>query len=102
MGVQAVGCSINQSSGSMLSEAVVGKTTEQIQHLATTFEGIMNGQSPSPTDDAADMYDLPTLSAVQRVPGADQVRAAVVVGAGGRAEWVWSTVSDFAIVHTLL
>ncbi len=67
VGVQAVGCSINQSSGSMLSEAVVGKTTEQIQHLATTFEGIMNGQSPSPRD-AADMYDLPTLSAVREYP----------------------------------
>ena len=67
VGVQAVGCSINQSSASMLSEAVVGKTTVEIQHLATTFEGIMEGQSPSPRD-AADMYDLPTLSAVREYP----------------------------------
>ena len=47
VGVQAVGCSINQSSASMLSEAVEGKTPEEIRHLATAFEGIMDGVSPS-------------------------------------------------------
>ena len=67
VGVQAVGCSINQSSASMLSEAVVGKTPVEIQHLATAFEGIMDGVSPSPRDAAA-MYDLPTLSAVREYP----------------------------------
>ena len=67
VGVQAVGCSINQSSASMLSEAVVGKTTVEIQHLATTFEGIMDGTSPSASDAAA-MCDLPTLSAVREYP----------------------------------
>ena len=67
VGVQAVGCSINQSSASMLSEAVVGKTPVEIQHLATAFEGIMDGVSPSATDAAA-MYDLPTLSAVREYP----------------------------------
>ena len=67
VGVQAVGCSINQSSASMLSEAVVGKTPVEIRHLATAFEGIMDGVSPSATDAAA-MYDLPTLSAVREYP----------------------------------
>ena len=67
VGVQAVGCSINQSSASMLSEAVEGKTPEEIRHLATAFEGIMDGVSPSPSV-AADMYDLPTLSAVCEYP----------------------------------
>ena len=51
----------------MLSEAVEGKTPEEIRHLATAFEGIMNGQSASPSV-AADMYDLPTLSAVREYP----------------------------------
>ena len=67
VGVQAVGCSINQSTASMLSEAVVGKTALEIRRLATTFEGIMDGVSPSASDMAA-MYDLPTLSAVREYP----------------------------------
>ncbi len=67
VGVQAVGCSINQSTASMLSEAVVGKTVEEIRRLATAFEGIMDGVSPSGADAAA-MYDLPTLSAVREYP----------------------------------
>ena len=67
VGVQAVGCSINQSTASMLSEAVVGKTDEDIRRLAAAFEGIMDGASPS-ANDAAEMFDLPTLSAVREYP----------------------------------
>lgn len=67
VGVQAIGCSINQSAASMLSEAVVCRTPEEIRRLATAFEGIMNGVSPSASDAAA-MYDLPTLSAVREYP----------------------------------
>ena len=67
VGVQAIGCSINQSTASMLSEAVVGKTNEEIRRLATAFEGMMDGESPSASDAAA-MYDLPTLSAVREYP----------------------------------
>lgn len=67
VGVQAVGCSINQSAASMLSEAVLGKSSEDIRRLATAFEGIMDGVSPSTSDEAA-MHDLPTLSAVREYP----------------------------------
>ena len=67
VGVQAVGCSINQSTASMLSEAVVGKTAEEIRHLAGVFEGIMEGASPSASE-VAEMFDLPTLSAVREYP----------------------------------
>lgn len=67
VGVQAVGCSINQSTASMLSEAVVGKTAVEIRRLATAFEGIMDGVTPSASDAVA-MYDLPTLSAVREYP----------------------------------
>ena len=68
VGVQAVGCSINQSTASMLSEAVVGKTAEEIRRLAMAFEGIMDGDVPLGDSDAAAMYDLPTLSAVREYP----------------------------------
>ena len=67
VGVQAIGCSINQSTASMLSEAVVGKTAKEIRGLATAFEGMIDGVSPSTTEVAA-MYDLPTLSAVREYP----------------------------------
>ena len=67
VGVQAVGCSINQSTASMLSEAVVGKTTEEIRRLTTAFEDMMDGVPPSNSDTAA-MYDLPTLTAVREYP----------------------------------
>ncbi len=67
VGVQAVGCSINQSTASMLSEAVVGKTAKEIRGLAAAFEGMMDGVSPSMSDAAA-MYDLTTLSAVREYP----------------------------------
>ncbi len=67
VGVQAVGCSINQATASMLSEAIVGKTAEEMRHLAGVFEGIMEGASPSASD-LAEMFDLPTLSAVREYP----------------------------------
>ena len=92
VGVQAVGCSINQSSASMLSEAVVGKTPVEIRHLATAFEGIMDGVSPSATDAAA-MYDLPTLSAVRPLSTRCGSSARCCRGRRWRTRWagmVWS------------
>ncbi len=65
--MQAIGCSINQSTASMLSEAVVGKTVEEIRRLAAAFEGMMEGMTP-PAADAAGMNDLPTLSGVREYP----------------------------------
>ena len=67
VGVQAVGCSINRSTASMLSEAVMGKTSAEVRRLAASFEGMMNGACLSPGD-AATMRDLPTLSSVREYP----------------------------------
>ena len=67
VGVQAVGCSINRSTASMLSEAVMGETSAEVSHLAASFEGMMNGAYLSPSD-AATMRDLPTLSSVREYP----------------------------------
>ena len=67
VGVQAVGCSINRSTASMLSEAVMGKTSAEVRRLAASFEGMMNGAALSPSD-AATMRDLPTLSSVREYP----------------------------------
>ena len=67
VGVQAVGCSINRSTASMLSEAVMGKNSAEVRRLAASFEGMMNGACLSPSD-AATMRDLPTLSSVREYP----------------------------------
>jgi nitrogen fixation NifU-like protein len=67
VGVQAVGCSINQSSASMLSEALIGKTADEIGQLGEIFRNMMTGADPSP-DDAAGMVDLQNLSGVRQYP----------------------------------
>ena len=67
VGVQAVGCSINRSTASMLSEAVMGKNSAEVRRLTASFEDMMNGASLSPSD-AATMRDLPTLSSVREYP----------------------------------
>ncbi len=67
VGVQAVGCSINQATASMLSEALVGKTADEIEHLTKVFESMMHGSDPS-VDDVAVMHDLPNLSGVRQYP----------------------------------
>ena len=67
VGAQAVGCSINQSTASMLSEVVIGKTPDEIRRIATMFEDMMDGVHPSPGDTAV-MLDLPTLQGVREYP----------------------------------
>lgn len=67
VGAQAVGCSINQSTASMLSEVVIGKTPGEILHIAAVFEDMMDGACPSPGDAAA-MLELPALRGVREYP----------------------------------
>ena len=57
VGAQAIGCSINQATTSMLSEAIVGKSHLEIRRLAKSFESMMQGSDP---DDEA----LKTLSLI--------------------------------------
>ena len=67
VGAQAIGCSINQATTSMLSEAIVGKSTLEIRRLAKSFESMMRGADP---DDEAlkTMEDLPQLNGVREYP----------------------------------
>ncbi|HAL48071.1 MAG: SUF system NifU family Fe-S cluster assembly protein [SAR202 cluster bacterium] len=66
-GFQGVGCAINQASGSMLSEAVKGKTIEEIHDLRKLFDGLMQGRPPS-EEEAADLGDLAAMTAVLAFP----------------------------------
>jgi nitrogen fixation protein NifU and related proteins len=62
---QGQGCSISQSSASMMTEAVTGKRVEDAQHLATDFRGMMAGDV-GPNED--EFGDLVALKGVVKYP----------------------------------
>jgi SUF system FeS assembly protein, NifU family len=62
---QGAGCSISQSSASMMTEAVTGKTVEDAMGLATSFRGMMAGEV-EPDEDA--FGDLVALKGVVKYP----------------------------------
>ena len=58
------GCSISQSSASMLTEAVSGRTLSESRELIRQFKALMSG---TPTTDAA-MGDVESLAGVAKLP----------------------------------
>ena len=62
---QGQGCSISQSSASMLTEAVKGKPVEQARALAADFRGMMAGEV-EPTEE--EFGDLVALKGVVKYP----------------------------------
>jgi nitrogen fixation NifU-like protein len=67
VGVQAVGCSINQASASMLSEVLAGKTAEEIRAVADRFRKAMSGSGAS-ADGLEDLGDTHALLVVRQYP----------------------------------
>ena len=67
VGLQSEGCSINQAAGSMLTEAVVGKTLREIDHLVQTFKLMMRGD-PDAESRLSDENDLKSLLGVRNYP----------------------------------
>ncbi len=63
VGLQGVGCSINQATGSMLSDAVKGKTLDDIRSLSEKFNGLMLGKGESDG-----LGELETLAGVRQFP----------------------------------
>ena len=59
------GCSISQSSASMMTEAVTGKTVEEAEALIKDFRGMMAGEV-DPTED--EFGDLIALKGVVKYP----------------------------------
>ncbi len=58
------GCSISQSSASMMTEAVKGRTVDEVESLIADFKHMMStGESPE-----ADLGDLESLAGVARLP----------------------------------
>ena len=55
---QGQGCSISQSSASMLTEAVKGKPIADAEHLAADFRGMMAGEVEPDEDEFGDLVAL--------------------------------------------
>ena len=66
VGVRVEGCSINRATGSMLSEAVMGKTLADVAELSSAF-GSMMREADSPGGRQA-LGDLSALAAVRQFP----------------------------------
>ncbi len=69
------GCSISQSSASMMSQAVKGKTVDEVEALVRRFKGMMSIEAvddSDPEDDAAEadlkLGDLEALQGVVKFP----------------------------------
>ena len=67
VGLQGVGCAINQATGSMLTEVMEGKTLEEIQDVSHVFSNMMQGDMPVEKELKV-MGDLKALSGVRKFP----------------------------------
>ncbi|MDJ0960868.1 MAG: SUF system NifU family Fe-S cluster assembly protein [Acidimicrobiia bacterium] len=69
---QGQGCSISQASGSMMAEAVVGKSLDEIHELTSRFKRMMSiEEGESPVDEerpGSVLGDLEALQGVRRFP----------------------------------
>jgi nitrogen fixation NifU-like protein len=72
--IQGQGCSISQSSASMMSQAIKGKTLEEVGRLITTFKAMMDIEAPAtgagldPGRPGAVLGDLEALQGVRKFP----------------------------------
>ena len=67
VGVQAEGCSINQATASMASEAVLGLTLAQADALRASFSSMMKGDELT-DEERQRMGELSTLAGVRDYP----------------------------------
>ena len=63
VGLQGVGCAINQATGSMLSDAIQGKTLDEVEALSKAFNDLMTG---GPHSDG--LGELTALESVRQFP----------------------------------
>ena len=70
--MQGQGCSISQASGSMMMDAIVGRTVDEIRDLTRRFKVMMTieqGDDPlDPDRPGAVLGDLEALQGVRKVP----------------------------------
>lgn len=70
--IQGIGCSISQASGSMMAEALIGKSLDEVVEMTRLFKammGIANGANPVDADrPGAVLGDLEALQGVRKFP----------------------------------
>jgi nitrogen fixation NifU-like protein len=68
--VSGQGCSISQSSASMMSAAIKGKTVDEVRSLVRRFKGMMSIESAedAPAGDGVELGDLEALQGVVKFP----------------------------------
>jgi nitrogen fixation NifU-like protein len=85
--MQGQGCSISQASGSMMMDAIVGKTVAEIEDLTNAFKVMMTideGDDPiDPDKPGAALGDLEALQGVRQFPV--RIKCAALA---------WSTLED--------
>ena len=62
------GCSISQSSISMLTEVIQGRSYDEIKKIITDFKVMMLEDKPNPFTDDEDLEDLAALEGVKKYP----------------------------------
>ena len=67
IGVQSVGCSINRASASMLSESVLGMSSDEAAEVDRRFRRLMDGDALS-ADESDSLADLAALDGVRAFP----------------------------------
>jgi len=82
VGFQGEGCSINQATGSMLSEAIKGLTLTEAEELSDSFHRMMQGPDPS-SSLLNELGDLGSLAKVREFPV--RIKCALLA---------WSTLED--------
>ena len=70
--IQGIGCSISQASGSMMAEALLGKTLEEVVEMTDNFKrmmGIVEGANPVDSERPGSVLgDLEALQGVRKFP----------------------------------
>ena len=70
--IQGIGCSISQASGSMMAEALIGKTLDEVALLTADFKrmmGIVDGDNPvDESKPGSVLGDLEALQGVRKFP----------------------------------
>ncbi len=70
--IQGIGCSISQASGSMMAEALMGKTLNEVVEMTHNFKrmmGIVEGDNPVDADRPGSVLgDLEALQGVRKFP----------------------------------
>ena len=70
--IQGIGCSISQASGSMMAEALIGKSLDEVAEMTLLFKrmmGIDDGENPvDPDRPGSVLGDLEALQSVRKFP----------------------------------